>query len=85
MLHSTFHDLLDQQFVVLSIIMVLTFTTTSTLQDNVNGLSPVTLKEALKENHKAETPLIRYMSDDMQIVEPNAIYLQCVVPQVFMK
>ena len=85
MLRNTIHGALDQHHVMLSIILIITLTTTSTLQDNVKELSPDTLTQALKENDKAETQLIRYMSDDMQIVEPNAIYLQCVVPQVCVK
>ena len=79
-------DAFNLQHVVLSIIMVITLTTTSTLQDNVKGPSHTAdelLPKAFKQIDKSdENRLIRYMSDDMQIQEPNAIYLQCVVPQV---
>merc|ERR1712064_242511 len=62
----------------------MTLTTTSTLQENIKGPSHTKdeiLPTAFKEIDKSEEPsLIRYMSDDMVIQEPNAIYLQCVVP-----
>ena len=79
-------DAFNLQYVVLSIIMVITLTTTSTLQENIKGPARAEdelLPKALKQTDKSdETHLIRYMSDDMVIQEPNAIYLQCVVPQV---
>ena len=78
------------QNVMLYISLVITLTATSTLQDHIkeHGASDrdavLLLPKALKQtNEKSEeTHLIRYMSDDLQIQEPNAIYLQCVVPQV---
>ena len=78
------------QYVVLYISLVITLTTTSTLQEHIKEHrasdrdAVLLLPKALKQtNEKSEeTHLIRYMSDDLQIQEPNAIYLQCVVPQV---
>ena len=76
--------------VVLYISLVITLTTTSTLQEHINEHEAphrdalYLLPKALKQtNEKSDEPhLIRYMSDDLQIQEPNAIYLQCLVPQV---
>ena len=76
--------------VVLYISLVITLTTTSTLQEHINEHgaphrdASFLLPKALKQtNEKSDEPhLIRYMSDDLQIQEPNAIYLQCLVPQV---
>lgn len=79
-------DAFNLQYVVLSIILVITLTTTSTLQQNIKEPSRAEdeiLPKALKQTDKSEEPhLIRYMSDDIVIQEPNAIYLQCLVPQV---
>ena len=83
--HYTIHSAKDYLSIMFYIIVILTLAATSTLQDNVEGQSRESLTEALNENIKSETNLIRYLSDDMQIVEPNAIYLQCVVPQVSIK
>lgn len=60
-------------------------TTTSKLKETGEGTSSDYLEKALSENDKAEVLLIRYMSDDVKVTEPNAIYLQCVVPQVGVK
>ena len=72
----------------LSVLILASFVFTSTLQDTIKEAShsedPFLLPKALKQtNEKSDEPhLIRYMSDDLQIQEPNAIYLQCLVPQV---
>ena len=73
----------------LSVLILASFVFTSTLQDTIEEAShsedPFLLPKALKQIQKSDDitkHLIRYMSNDMQIQEPNAIYLQCVVPQV---
>ena len=73
----------------LSVLIVTSFIITSTLQDSIEEVShsedSFLLPKALKQIQKSDDitkHLIRYMSNDMQIQEPNAIYLQCVVPQV---
>ena len=76
---------LNQPLGLLTIFMVIALSTTSKLKDFGEGTSPDYLDQALKGNDKAEVPLIRYMSDDVKVTEPNAIYLQCVVPQVGVK
>ena len=81
-------DAFNLKSFLLYISIVITFTTTSTLQNNIKETSATEdepLPKAFNQNDKKsdEKHLIRYMSDDMQIQEPNAIYLQCVVPQVF--
>ena len=77
------------QHVVLYISLVIALMTTSTLQEHIKEASDrdasFLLPKALKQIQKSDDitkHLIRYMSNDMQIQEPNAIYLQCVVPQV---
>ena len=82
-------DAFSLQHVVLYTIMVITLTTTSTLQENIKTPSSAEaelLPKALKQIEKSEEPtLIRFMSPDMVIQEPNAIYLQCLVPPVSTK
>ena len=79
-------DAFSLQYVVLYTIMVITLTTTSTLQENIKTISSEEaelLPKALKQIDKSDEPtLIRFMSPDMVIQEPNAIYLQCLVPPV---
>ena len=71
---------------LLTIFMVIALTTTSKIKDPGEGTFSDHLDHALKGNDKTEkVPLIRYMSDDVKVTEPNAIYLQCVVPQVSFK
>ena len=73
--------------VVLYISLVIALTTTSTLQEHIKEASDrdasFLLPKALKQTNE-KSDLISYMSDDLQIQEPNAIYLQCLVPQVSM-
>ena len=73
----------------LSVLILASLVITLTLQNTIEEVSyledPFLLPKALKQIQKSDDitkHLIRYMSNDMQIQEPNAIYLQCVVPQV---
>ena len=71
---------------LLTVFMVIALTTTSKIKDPGDGTFSDHLEQALKGNDKTEeVRLIRYMSDDVKVTEPNAIYLQCVVPQVSFK
>ena len=84
------HRLAFQKYhVTVSVIIIASSVITSTLQDSIEESSSskdkFLLPKALKQIQKSDDitkHLIRYMSNDMQIQEPNAIYLQCVVPQV---
>ena len=80
-------DAFSLQYVVLYTIMVITLTTTSTLQENIKSSAEAELlPKAFKQIDKSDDPtLIRFMSPDMVIQEPNAIYLQCLVPPVSTK
>ena len=73
------------QHVVLYISLVIALTTTSTFQEHIKEAADrdasFLLPKALKQTNE-KSDLISYMSDDLQIQEPNAIYLQCLVPQV---
>ena len=75
------------QHVVLYISLVIALTTTSTFQEHIKEAADrdasFLLPKALKQTNE-KSDLISYMSDDLQIQEPNAIYLQCLVPQVSM-